>query len=68
MVMDVTADTITHMYKYRIYNEGKRIKPFYKKATRAEINQILELHKVEITIGADGVLQYGREHRNGIYY
>lgn len=68
MVMDVLSDTIKHIYKYRIYNDGKRLKPFYKKASRAQINQILELHRVDISIGADGILQYGRAHRNGIYY
>lgn len=30
MTMDVTFDTITHIYRYRIYNESKLFKPFYK--------------------------------------
>lgn len=50
MVMDVLSDTIKHIYKYRIYNDGKRLKPFYKKASRAQINQILELHRVDISL------------------
>lgn len=68
MTMDVTFDTITHIYKYRIYNESKLFKPFYKKTNRAFINRVLELHHVGIALGTDGILQYGRSHRNAMYY
>lgn len=68
MTMDVTFDTITHIYRYRIYNESKLFKPFYKKTNRAFINQVLELHNVGVTLGTDGILQYGRNHRNAMYY
>ena len=64
MTMDVTFDTITHIYKYRF----KLFKPFYKKTNRAFINRVLELHHVGIALGTDGILQYGRSHRNAMYY
>ena len=68
MIMDVISDTITHIYRYRIYNESKLFKPLYRKTTRAFINQVLELHNVGVTLGTDGILQYGRSHRNAMYY